>query len=128
MYSPIKKNFLFIGCILYLSLLTSQSGYSQTEGSYHQISSLENHIHSLVKQIDEDCKTTQLLTESDLADLPIGIAPESCGSGTTIIVVLILHRVSSLDSCLARRKIIRNRKESSQGVPTSESTNNLFFI
>lgn len=85
-----RSGFLFsLSCLF---ILFSNIVFAQTEGSYHQVSSFENHIHSLVKQIEEDCKTTQLLTESDLADLPIGITPKSCGSGTTIIVVDSAYR------------------------------------
>jgi hypothetical protein len=82
----IRKNIIFIGSFLLLSF-SFQSVYSQ-----NQVSAFENYIHSLSKDVTEKCKTTESLTEDDLADLPIGIAPKGCGGTTVILVVDSAYR------------------------------------
>lgn len=63
----------------------------RAQGEFRQVSPFENHIHAVVKDVTENCKTTASLTEGDLADLPIGISPQGCGA-TTILVVDSAYR------------------------------------
>src|SRR5689334_3854206 len=84
------KQFLSITLLLLILFIELQA---QNETQPRQVSSLENHIHSLVKEITETCKTTQSLSEEDFASLPIGISPKGCGgTGTTIVVVDSAYR------------------------------------
>jgi hypothetical protein len=65
----------------------------QSQSNYKTITGFESHINARGKDIRENCKTATQLTEDVLADLPIGIAPQGCGSGTTILVVDSAQRV-----------------------------------
>ncbi|MFN7234249.1 MAG: hypothetical protein ACK5U1_07305 [Cyclobacteriaceae bacterium] len=56
------------------------------EGTYRQLTPFEIHIHSLCKEIVESGKTVDRLTESDFADLPLGIARQ-VGGGTYVVAI-----------------------------------------
>ena len=73
-------------------LFTILNAYSQNVTEPKTVSAFENSIHALCKSVSENCKLTQSLTENDMADLPLGIAPQGCGGGTTIIVVDSAYR------------------------------------
>lgn len=83
-----RQIFLLIVLFLFCAITV----HAQQETPYHQISSFENHIHSLVKEISENCNTAESLTEENLGNLPIGIAPNGCNGRTTIIVVDSAYR------------------------------------
>lgn len=72
----------------FLSLFITILSYAQTNPSSNfGVTTRESEINARCKEVKDNCKTTQTLTKNDLAGLPIGIAPQGCGSGTTIIVV-----------------------------------------
>lgn len=75
--------------ILYLiiQVLLSSNAFTQhTDDSFKQVSPLENRIHGICKDITENGKTVDQLTEGDLADLPLGIARET-PSGTFVVAL-----------------------------------------
>jgi hypothetical protein len=80
---------VFLICLLILGV---GNAFAQDITNHAPVSAFENSIHALCKSVSENCKLTQSLTENDLADLPLGIAPQGCGSGTTIIVVDSAYR------------------------------------
>jgi hypothetical protein len=90
------KLFNFKAFKLNLLIILSLSAYAlsaQTgENAYQQVSSFENYIHSKCKEVVENGKTTENLTESDLkADLPVGIARQ-VGNSSYVIAIDSAYR------------------------------------
>ncbi|HEY9008102.1 MAG TPA: hypothetical protein VIM75_18300, partial [Ohtaekwangia sp.] len=84
------KQFTALARILAVSLsFFTTLTYAQTD--YTLVSGFENAVNSKCKVVQENCKITSKLDESDLFELPIGISPQGC-SGTTIIVIDSAHR------------------------------------
>lgn len=84
------KQFIALARILAVSLLLfSTRSYAQTD--YKLVSGFENAINYKCKVVEENCKITTKLDESDLFELPIGISPQGC-NGTTIIVIDSAYR------------------------------------
>lgn len=84
------KQFTALARILAVSLLFFTTlTYAQTD--YNLVSGFENAVNSKCKVVQENCKITTKLDESDLFELPIGISPQGC-NGTTIIVVDSAYR------------------------------------
>lgn len=77
-------------CFALFLLFCTSNIYAQA--NYQQRSPLENHIIGVAKNVEEHCKITSKLDQSDFIDLPIGIAPKGCGGGTTIIVIDSAYR------------------------------------
>jgi hypothetical protein len=76
--------------ILCLSFIFTQS-YAQNTPGYKQVSAFENSINALCKDVLENGKTTDRLTEKDFADLPVGIARQ-IGNGTYVIAIDSAYR------------------------------------
>lgn len=72
--------------LIILLILSANLSAQISDGTFQQVSPLERHIHSICKDITENGKTIEQLTEGDLADLPLGIARET-PSGTFIIAL-----------------------------------------
>jgi hypothetical protein len=72
--------------LLFTSLFTGFISRVQAQTDYAKRSGFENQVLATCKLVEENCKTTTQLKESDLGSLPLGIAPQGC-NGTTIVVV-----------------------------------------
>jgi hypothetical protein len=84
------KQFIALARILAVSLLFFTTlTYAQTD--YNLVSGFENAVNAKCKVVQENCKITTKLDESDLFELPIGISPQGC-NGTTIIVIDSAYR------------------------------------
>ncbi len=76
-------------CTVCACLVLFQYAFSQAPSNdftYQQTSSLSIYVNSLCKEVIESGKTTDKLTENDLASLPIGIARET-PSGPFVIAI-----------------------------------------
>lgn len=81
-----------LSCTLLCTLILTTSTLAQQTDQYDKVDAFANAVNSVYKDVQENCKITQSLSESDLANLPIGIAPQGCGGGTTIIVIDSAYR------------------------------------
>lgn len=72
-----------------ITFIFARLAFSQTnpiENAGKPMSPLEKHIHQVCKDVVDNNKTTDHLTEQDLADLPIGIARQ-IGNGIYVIAI-----------------------------------------
>jgi hypothetical protein len=79
------------GVCLLLLVITYSASYAQLAGNQQgdsgvSMTPLERHIHSVCNKVQEENKTTDNLTEGDLADLPVGIARQ-IGNGVYVIAI-----------------------------------------
>lgn len=65
--------------------------FAHAQTDYKLVSGFENAVNSKCKVVQENCKITSKLDESDLFELPLGISPQGC-NGTTIIVIDSAYR------------------------------------
>jgi hypothetical protein len=84
------KQFSALARILTVFLFTSVS-FVHAQTDYKLVSGFENAVNSKCKVVQENCKITSKLDESDLFELPLGISPQGC-DGTTIIVIDSAYR------------------------------------
>jgi hypothetical protein len=89
-----RSNVAYVVALYLITFLLPQTGVSQSAAQSADpvvnagkpMTALEKHIHDVCNHVVQNNKTTDKLSESDLADLPIGIVKQ-IGNGTYVIAV-----------------------------------------
>src|SRR5688572_22225896 len=83
-----RNGALLLSVVIFLlchTTLHAQPG-NPIENAGNPMSALEKHIHEVCNHVTENNKTTDKLTQEDLADLPIGIVKQ-IGNGVYVIAI-----------------------------------------